>query len=267
MYKYDGLIVHQSHDDDGILEVIEHNGVRSLHFGSSSLQSCFQPDAPDQLVLDYVRAMTAGLLFKTDLNEVLMIGLGGGSLARFILQHFPDCRITALESRCRVVEIARRHFDLPLDTRLTIIIEDGGHFCRRQSDDLQGYFSLLLIDAFDHDAMSSSLGSMAFFDACRNLLQPDGMLVINLWKSDKPLFETFVQWLHQAFDGRILLLPDERSDNVIVLAYNNFRGKYRLTKLRTRALNLESQYGIDFPGYLRALIKNNPDTLQRLIKK
>ena len=39
MYKYNGRLVHLSHDEEGILEVVEENGVRSLHFGSSPKQS------------------------------------------------------------------------------------------------------------------------------------------------------------------------------------------------------------------------------------
>ncbi|GDX85457.1 hypothetical protein LBMAG43_14990 [Methylococcaceae bacterium] len=39
MYKYDGLLIHQDYDDNGALEVVEANGVRSLHFGSSPRQS------------------------------------------------------------------------------------------------------------------------------------------------------------------------------------------------------------------------------------
>jgi spermidine synthase len=36
MYKYNGLLIHQNHDEEGVLEVVEEKGVRSLHFGSSA---------------------------------------------------------------------------------------------------------------------------------------------------------------------------------------------------------------------------------------
>ena len=85
MYKYDGLLIHESHDDEGILEVIDNKGFRSLHFGSSPKQSSLLIADPNKLVLDYVRAMTSWLLFKPSLeDDALLIGLGGGSLAKHL---------------------------------------------------------------------------------------------------------------------------------------------------------------------------------------
>ena len=63
---------------------------------------------PDKLYLNYVRAMTSWMLFKPTLDdEALIIGLGGGSLTKHLLHHFPDCRLKAIEYRESVVKIAR----------------------------------------------------------------------------------------------------------------------------------------------------------------
>ncbi|MGR9088261.1 MAG: spermine/spermidine synthase domain-containing protein [Gammaproteobacteria bacterium] len=267
MYKYAGQVIHQSHDDDGILEIIERNGVRSLHFGSSSKHSSIQVDDPDKLVLDYLRAMNAWLLFKETLDDALIIGLGGGSLSKFLLHHFPDCRLVVLENRKNVVKIARSYFGLPLDSRMKIIIDDGGHYIRKRIVTLQDSFSLLFIDAFDHDNMAASLRSIAFFDACRALLKHDGILVINLWNSDKPLFETYVQWLDRVFDGRVLLLPVKDYGNIICFAFNEGLMPSTLKQLRLRANELEQQFGIEFPCFLKALVKRNNATLNPMIRK
>ena len=100
MYRYDGRVIHESYDDDGVLEVVELDGVRSLHFGSFPRQSSMLLVKPDKLYLEYVRAMTSWLLFKPTLDsEALIIGLGGGSLAKHLLHHFPECRLKAVEYR------------------------------------------------------------------------------------------------------------------------------------------------------------------------
>lgn len=267
MYKYDGLVIHQSHDDDGILEIIERHGVRSLHFGSNSTQSSLQLNDPDKLVLDYLRAMTAWLLFKESLDKALLIGLGGGSLAKFLLHYFNDCRLVTVEYRKSVVKIARSYFGLPLDNRLKIIIDDGGHYIRKRCESLRESFSLLFIDAFEHDGMAPSLSSVAFFDACRTLLKQDGILVINLWNTDKPLFDNFVQWLDISFNGRILLLPVKDHGNVIGFAFNAGAPVHHLKKLRSRARDLEQQYDISFSGYLKDFIKHNPAAQTQQILK
>lgn len=172
MHKYDGRLIHQSHDDDGIIEVVELNGVRSLHFGSYPRQSSMRIAAPDRLQLAYVRAMTSWLLFKQTLaDEALIVGLGGGSLTKHLLHHFPDCRLRVVEYRKSVVRIARSHFGLPLDPRLKIIVDDGGRYILQRTETEREQYSLLFVDAFDHEGMAESICNETFFQACKPLLK------------------------------------------------------------------------------------------------
>ncbi|MEC4748550.1 spermine synthase [Methylomicrobium sp. Wu6] len=267
MYKVKGRLIYQSHDDDGVIEVVEQNGVRSLHFGSSARQSSIRLDDPENLELAYLRAMNSWMLFKNAPEHGLLLGLGGGSLARHLLYHFPDCRLVAVEYRKDVVKVARSHFGLPLDKRLKVILDDGGHYVRRRSETLQGYFCLLFVDIFDHDGMSPSLSNIEFFDACRALLTDDGMLVVNLWNTDKDLFASYCDWLNKAFQERVLYLPIKTHDNIIALAFNKGAPQYSLKTLRSRAEALEQIYGLDFSSFLKALIKSNSSVINRVITK
>jgi spermidine synthase len=268
MYKYDGRVIHQSHDDDGILEIVEREGVRSLHFGSSSRQSSMLLADPDKLHLGYVRAMASWLLFKPTLDdEALIIGLGGGSLTRHLLHHFPECRLRAVEYRESVVKIARSHFGLPLDPRLKVIIDDGAQYVRLRTESQSEQYSLMFIDAFDHEGMASSICNHAFFDACKALLKKDGMLVINLWGGiNKPLFRQVALWLGRTFDWRILFLPVKGRGNIIGLAFNEDAPLHSMKDLRTRAIILEQQYQIEFISYLKDIAKHNSSVIHNSIK-
>lgn len=267
IYKVKGRLIYQSHDDDGVIEVIEQNGVRSLHFGSSATQSSLRMDDPEKLELAYLRAMNSWMLFKDAPEHGLLLGLGGGSLARHLLYHFPDCRLVAVEYRKDVVKVARSHFGLPLDKRLKVILDDGGEYVRRRVETLRGYFSLLFVDIFDHDGMSPSLSNIAFFDACRALLKEDGMLIVNLWNTDKDLFASYCDWLNEAFQERLLFLPVNAHDNIIGLAFNKAVPAYSLKILRSRAERLEQVYRIEFSSFLKTLIKSNPRVINRVITK
>jgi len=267
MYKYDGRLIHQSHDDDGIIEVVELNGVRSLHFGSYPKQSSMRLAAPHKLQLTYVRAMTCWLLFKQTLaDDALIIGLGGGSLAKHLLHHFPECQLRAVEYRKSVVRIARSHFGLPLDPRLKIIVDDGGHYVCQRAETEREHYSLLFVDAFDHEGMAESICNEAFFEACKLLLKKDGMLIINLWGSGHPLFGQISQWLGRIFRWKLLLLPVRCKGNIIAFAFNDHSAFYSLRDLRTRAAALEERYQIEFPVFLKDLNTHNPNTLTNLIK-
>lgn len=267
MYKYDGLVIHESHDDNGIIEIIERNGIRSLHFGSSSRQSSMQLDDSDALVLEYLRAMNCWQLFKETPDVALLLGLGGGSLAKYLLRHFSDCSLYVIECRESVVKIARTYFRLPHDLRLDIIIDDGGNYIRQRTRTHRDSFSMIFIDAFDYEGLSPSLNNMAFFDACKTLLKPDGILIINLWDTNKSLYETYREWLNQAFNSKILCLPVRTRGNVICFAFNDGTPYYSLTELRSRAKLLEQRYQIDFTRYLKELCRQNPLTLNFVIKK
>jgi spermidine synthase len=268
MYKYDGRLIHESHDDEGIIEVIERNGVRSLHFGSYPRQSSMLLTDPHKLELDYVRAMTSWLLFKPTLDDdALIVGLGGGSLTKHLLQHFPACRLKAVEYRKSVVKIARSYFGLPLDSRLKILIDDGGDYIRQRAEAYREHYNLLFIDAFDHEGMASSIRSEAFFDACKALLKKNGILIINLWGgANNPEFQQVSLWLSRIFNWQTLFLPVRYKGNIIALAFNNYSPLYSMKELRTNALALEQHYQIEFPDFLKDIKRFNASTLNQVIK-
>jgi spermidine synthase len=267
MYKYDGLVIYQNHDDEGILEVVESNGVRSLHFGSTAKQSSIDINDPETLQLPYARTMSSWLLFKDKVDKAMVVGLGGGSLTRFLLYHFPECRVRAVEYRDSVVKIARSHFGLSLDSRLKVIVGDGGSYVRQQAQAGEGGYDIIFLDAFDVDGMAQSIASVAFFDACKMLLKSDGILAINLWGSESNLYSTCLEWLQDIFVDKVLILPVRKRGNVIVLAFNQAVGRYDFKTLQQKAKQLEEYYHIEFPLFLKDLNKHNPYTIHTVVTK
>ena len=268
MFRHEGRKIYESRDEVGVLEVVEHKGVRSLHFGTDSRQSSMLLAEPDNLELSYVRAMTSWLLFKSEWNQALIIGLGGGSLTKFLLQQFPDCRLKAVERRPSVVKIARSHFGLPFDSRLKIIIGDGGDYVRRTAREIQEQYDLLLVDAFDHDGMADSISNEVFFDACKRLLKNDGILVINLWGGTKnPLFQQVALWMSRIFDWKMLFLPVRNRGNIIALAFSDKMPVVPLKDIKAKAVALEHQLNIEFSKFLIDLCKHNASTIKQVITK
>lgn len=268
MYKYDGLLVHESHDDDGVLQVVDNFGIRSLHFGSTAIQSSMSLAQPECLQLAYARAMTSCLLFLPEMAEqILLVGLGGGSLVKHWLHHFPLCRLQVVEYRKNVVKIARSHFSVPFDPRLKIVIGDGSPILRQRAAASPESYGLLFVDAFDHEGMAESLRNQAFFDDCKNLLTPDGMMVINLWGGvANPGFIACAHWLDTAFNGRMLYLPVQDRSNIIGLAFNSQVPCFDFKTLKQRAELLEYRYQIEYPAFLQTLKRHNASTLAHIIK-
>ena len=268
-FKYNGTLVFEDYDDEGILEVIESQGVRSLHFGTLPRQSAMLIQEPYRLYLDYARTMSAWLLFKDTLNhqEALLIGLGGGSIAKHLLHTFPDCQIKAVEYRRGVVKVARSHFGLPLDSRLKVIIDDGAGYVKKRQDTERNHYSLIMIDAFDHAGMAESICNWAFFDHCHQLLNKEGILAINLWGGvRRPQFQQVALWLGQLFDWKVLFLPVKGRGNIIGFAFRDDESPpYVFKTLRKRAIQLQETHQIEFPHFLKEIIAHNASVLHRVI--
>src|SRR5512136_1411225 len=105
--------VRKPETDNESVYISEKFGVRTLHIGSDTVQSAMRIARPLDLEVVYTRSMMAFLLFNPQPQNVHMIGLGGGSLAKFVYHHFPAARVTAVEVNPQVVAIARQYFLLP----------------------------------------------------------------------------------------------------------------------------------------------------------
>ena len=265
MRLYDGIVVHQSQSDDGVIEVVDDGDIRSLHFGTFPRQSCMSMEVPHTLTLTYTEAMMAALLLNSKPQRILVVGLGGGSLVKYLLHHFPECQIDVVEYREDVVKVAHGYFQVPeYDDRLNIHVGDGYLFVQEQfyKDDV-GY-DMLLVDAYDHIGMAASVGIQAFFDACAGLLTPSGVMSINLWGTNRPMFKQSMARINDSFEGRSLTLPVEDKGNVICLATKQLVTQSKLKRLKRSVDDLEAQFQINLPKSLYELTRRNRPIIGKL---
>lgn len=260
-----GAVIHQQTSDDGVIEVVDHGDTRSLHFGTFPRQSAMLRSRPHYLELSYTQAMMACLLLVPKPKRVLVVGLGGGSLVKFVLHHFPDVQLDVVEYRQDVIDVAQQFFDVPADSpSLTIYHADARdwlltHFL----DDNTGY-DLLLVDAYDHVGMSSSLDAQHFFDLCAGALNDSGVMSINLWGSDRVGFPKTMSYINTSFDSNSLLLPVPDKGNVIALASCQTIDTNALKGMQTQAEVADRYYEIGLPRHLRHLQRQNRSFLSRL---
>ena len=94
--------------------VIEDDGARCLYFTRAFIQSEMRLADPYALEFAYTRKMMGFLLFLPEPRSILMLGLGGGSLARYCRRHLPAARLTAVEIDADVIAF-REQFLLPAE--------------------------------------------------------------------------------------------------------------------------------------------------------
>ena len=146
--------------------VIDSGRLRSLHFNADEIQSAMWVARPDALYLEYTRLMMGFLLFSPKPRRIAMIGLGGGSLAKFCHRHLPASEIVAVERDAGVIALRDAFAIPPDDARLRVVEGDGGAFVAAQPD---GSIDVLLVDGYSGDGLPAELGSQDFKDQSRRV--------------------------------------------------------------------------------------------------
>lgn len=238
---------------DHSVTIAEERGVRSLHIGGLAIQSAMRLSNPDALELHYTRAMMSFMLFKPQPEELLMIGLGGGSMAKFIRRRMMETRVTVVEIRPGVVAAARSYFDFPGDDeRLKVVVDDGALYVPAHP----GSADVFLIDGFDDGVQPAALCSQDFYDCAYAALRPGGVLAVNFMAEDRRL-DAMCARLQKSFCGRILLLEAADKVNVVVLALREGPARIAWSELRERGTQLQLRHGLPFDRMLTSLRERN----------
>lgn len=173
-----GKELYRYHDEYGPLQVFDDGNRRYLSFGDGDEQSCQLKSEPLQLQHDYSRAMLLVLLFKEPQNMILF-GLGGGTLATTMHEYLPALKLRVVELRSQVVDVAYRYFQFPRSERIDVFTEDASEFL----DDMShGKTDVLFSDIYGEEGLDLQQTQPWFIERCAQLLNDDGWLVLNCWQ-------------------------------------------------------------------------------------
>ncbi len=227
--------------------IIDDGETRQLLFSLDFIQSSMRLDDPFALDIAYTRKMMAFLLFVPDPDHVLMIGLGGGSLAKFCHRHLPRARLTVVEVNPDVIAL-RQAFGVPDDKRLAIIQADAAEYLPT----VEGDADVLLVDGFDARGIAPTFLSRDFYQAARMRLRPGGLLVAN-FAGPRKYWSRHLALLNQVFEGRVHLGTVPGGDNHIVFACTETDCSFDWAQLDKRASTLSDRFPLDFSAIVNSL--------------
>lgn len=228
--------------------IIDCGRQRRLQFDLYTVQSAMHREHPDRLSLAYTRKMMAFLLFSRTPRRILLLGLGGGSLAKFCYRRLPDATVTAIEMNPHVIAL-REAFCIPADDdRFRVICADGAEYVARvrQSKDV------ILADACDNEGIAPELNAMEFYQAARHALSLHGVFVLNAC-GDPNYAAAHVGKIRAVFGDDFVTLQVRPDGNVIVFAFKEGRPDIDLEQLAATAADLKRRLGLDFPRYVRRI--------------
>lgn len=227
--------------------IIDDGETRQLLFSLDFIQSAMRIDDPYALEFAYTRKMMAFVLFVPKPRHVLMVGLGGGSLAKFCHRHLPRARLTVVEVDPDVIAL-RNEFEVPDDKRLAIIQADATDFLPAAEGDTD----VLLLDGFDSQGIAPSFLNRGFYRAARRRLRPGGVLVAN-FAGPRKYWSRHLALLNEAFEGRVQVGTVPGGDNHIAYAFPETGCPLDWEQLEERAEALAEQFPLDFSAILESL--------------
>lgn len=226
--------------------VVDDGYLRSLHFSFAFVQSAMRVSKPNSLELPYTRKMMSFLLFQPHPKSILMLGLGGGSLAKFCYQHLTETKITVIEINPHVLAF-RNEFKIPENSeRFQVMLGDAAEYVAS----CHSKYDVIATDAFDRCGFASSVCNREFYENLRRLLADNGLIVSNMagLREEKM---AHLKMLSDIFGERTLAVPVGRDDNHVALAFNQPDFEPCWQTVHGRAKSLSKSIGLDFDKFAR----------------
>ena len=202
---------------DGFERPIVHETAlaKTMVFSDVDIQSRMSTARPDELQFEYTRLMMGVLLFQPQPQRMLMIGLGGGSLAKFGYKELPHTHITVVEINPHVIAL-RQSFCIPDDdARFQVVQMDAAHFMAQTEQT----FDVVFVDGFDQHGMPEQLCSPQFYADCRRVLNAGGVAVANLHRFHA-YRDVYVDRIEAAFNQQLCIVNAPGTTNCVVFAMN-----------------------------------------------
>ncbi|MBX3349012.1 MAG: fused MFS/spermidine synthase [Nitrospira sp.] len=154
---------------------------------------------PVSLFLPYSQMMVASLALVSEPKRGLIIGHGGGSIAKWLAQRWPTLELDVVEFDPVVVRMAEEYFEYHPPANHHVFVKDGRAFLNATDQT----YDLMWIDAFARDMIPFHLTTAEFYALVRAHLNPDGIVAVNLASSGKEgdlaRASAVVQTMKQAF--------------------------------------------------------------------
>jgi len=215
-------VIHQERSLYRNILVEDQGDLRCLKFNvktSKSNQSCLYKSDPQHLVFNYTKLLFSGLLLIDDPKNILIIGLGGGTMSNTLHQIYPQSNITNVEIDPAVIKVARQYFGFFENQRVTSVVQDGRIFIKRAVLKKQQY-DWIILDAFNGDYIPEHLLTQEFLQEAKSILTPNGILSANTFSVSslyahesatyKKVFGDFYNVRNNKNSNRIILTAKEK---------------------------------------------------------
>ncbi len=154
--------------------------------------------------------------FTNDNQNILVLGLGGGSIIETIRDHFKSkAFIELVDIDDTIITIAKEEFEIERFNNINIICDDASDYIKKTSKT----FDLIIVDIFIGDTVPEIFTEPEFLTDTINRLNPNGKIIYNTMRTTMPK-ETLAK-IEKVFyerDLKIKVLEKVEDSNDLIIA-------------------------------------------------
>jgi len=214
MKKHSGNLIYSSKDAFGSLEVIDiQQRIRSLHFGNGTSQSAMFLYSPIPLIHKYTQALLTPLC-GIQAKRILILGMGAGSIAKFLEHHFKEIKVDVVELRAAVINIAKEYFSLPNESENFIIHNISAQDFIQQNNN---QYDLIIVDLFltTTKKTDTTIDIASSYTKLSHMLSTQGFLSINLIGSDYQRYSGY-ESLCEIYQHNLYYIDIEKQNTILI---------------------------------------------------
>jgi spermidine synthase len=247
-----GELEYDGQSDYSHIRIRRRGPIRSMIFvrdnGQEVLETQMDLRRPAELKFEYLRYLFASYLFCPEPEQMLIVGLGGGSMVHYLQQNDPEVKIDAVEIDPLVVKLAADMFGTKPTENVNIVAADGFKFIADAED---GLYDVIYMDAFlkpsaetDETGAPLALRTQQFYKQLQQKLKPGGVVAFNL--NPHQQLEADLRELKEAFP-QVYVFPMSQFNGVVAIgATETKRLEPAELVRRGRALNRRFKSSLDF---------------------
>ncbi len=223
--RIDEKEIHSVKSKYSTIKIRDYGSIRSLYFvrdnGDEALESSIDTAYPHEHFLLYTQTMFASFLISENQDELLLIGLGGGSMVHYLNHYFPKTNLDVVDIDPEILNISKKYFSLNPNPKTKIYIEDAFSFISKTPKK----YHIIFMDAFlkpssetDSTGIAKKFKEKEFYKNLKSKLKENGLVVFNI-NSNETLNED-IEKIREEFNHTYKFQKNQ-SGNLIVIASMN----------------------------------------------
>ncbi|MFV2032756.1 MAG: spermidine synthase [Gammaproteobacteria bacterium] len=235
--------------------VTRHDSLLSLRTGSRfSRSTAMDSENPYRHVFEYTGLMMMGLAYRNKPDSALVIGLGGGTVSKYLRKYYPELKIDNVEMDPVVADVAQRFFNFTQTPDNQVIVMDGRRFLQRSDRK----YDLIFLDAYYGGYIPFHLLTAEFLKLVKSSLSDNGVVISNTWRSRKLYNRESATWasVFGYFDS---FLGRRSANRVVIATSSGVRYSPEELIARMQATQSEMRFQeVDLPAMASSTLDLNP---------